>query len=189
MFGAGHFRFSGTPVLKKTGVRITGTSYIYWPYQDGGAVYGTVFKPTGGGTFVGDSLLRLPAPELNGGLAVNNCIIDGLTFNGNSQFASGGGDIAGITLEGLTRAHSIRDVMITQTSEHGLCTVSHAPQVPRGGIIEHVTVHSAGNLAGSTQYGFHFDGFTDAKVNTVHAVDCRGGGMYVKAPGHVTGTN
>ena len=189
-FGSGVFRHSARLVWRKPGVKIKGVGGVYWPYNtSGGAlVWGTVFQPTGTG-FTGDSQLYFPPSASNSAVEVNNVLVEGIVVYGNSVQAGGTTDIDGIRIEGDVRAISIWDCTVTQTSGHGIVTAASGGDKPRGGSWSHITVWSAGNLAGTTQWGINLAGFTDAKFENISVVDCRGGGIRVDAPGQITGTH
>jgi hypothetical protein len=162
---------------------------VYWPYDTSGAelVWGTVIQPHE--DFTGSHIIHIPPSSSIGGVEINNVRIQGMVVYGNS-FQPGGSDLNGITMEGDVRAVELLDVTVSQTSGHGILSLPDANlNKPRGGVFDHISVWSAGKLAGTTQWGIYLDGFTDAKFNAISVIDCRGGGIRLEAPGQITGTH
>lgn len=135
--------------------------------------------------FIGDCLVYLPDYANNGGTEINNIVIDGLSLDGASRFNSDGAAIMGIKREGLVRGAMISHVSVSQTTGSAFADVAFSGRQPRGGFVDKLCAHSAGNTGDTLAWGADFH-FTDGRIGDLWVVDCTQG-IKVTDPGQVGG--
>lgn len=173
-FPAGIYRVS-SPIVLKRNRTYRGSHSPKWYYR-GGAVCS--IKPNS--SFVGDRIVYIPDKEITGesldndGGRLENISIDGDSF---------GSALIGLQIHGLVRDWKISRCDVSQTSGNGVVTSFYmrggtTQVVPRGLLLDEVSVYSAGN-SGGTGNGFSLSSMTDSTAKDCLAVGCEAMGWSI----------